>query len=135
MQMAQQAALARAAKSLNESLDLNRVLVRICHEAAGILDGDNAVVYRGNGEEGVVVEATYGMPPESIGYRMEPGTGLAGKVAELDRPLHHQRLPGHAAPGGLHPVRRGARLRRGADALGRGAARGAGRGLRAAAPR
>ena len=86
-QMAQQAALARAAKSLNESLDLNRVLVRICNEAAGILDGDNAVVYRGNGEEGVVVEATYGMPPESIGYRMEPGTGLAGKVAELDRPL------------------------------------------------
>ena len=86
-QMAQQAALARAAKSLNESLDLNRVLVRICNEAAGILDGDNAVVYRGNGEEGVVVEATYGMPPESIGYRMEPGSGLAGKVAELDRPL------------------------------------------------
>ena len=52
MQIAQQAALARAAKSLNESLDLNRVLVRICHEAASILDGDNAVVYRGNGEDG-----------------------------------------------------------------------------------
>ncbi len=86
-QVAQQAALARAAKSLNESLDLNRVLVRICNEAARILDSDNAVVYRGNREEGVLVEATYGMPPESIGYRMEPGTGLAGKVAELDRPL------------------------------------------------
>ncbi len=86
-QMAHQAALARAAKSLNASLDLNRVLVRICLEAAGILNSDNAVVYRGNGEDGVVVEATFGMPPESIGYRMEPGTGLAGKVAELDRPL------------------------------------------------
>jgi diguanylate cyclase (GGDEF)-like protein len=86
-QIAQQAALARAAKSLNESLDLNRVLVRICHEAASILDGDNAVVYRGTAADGVTVEATYGMAPEAIGYRMEPGTGLAGKVAELDRPL------------------------------------------------
>ena len=99
VQVAQKAALARAAKTLNESLDLNRVLVRICHEAAGILDGDNAVVYRGNSEEGVVIEATYGMPPESIGYRMESGTGLAGKVAELDRPLitnEYQRLPRQA---------------------------------------
>ena len=37
------------------SLDLNRVLVRICHEAASILDGDIAVVYRGDGSEGVTV--------------------------------------------------------------------------------
>ncbi len=86
-QAAQQAALSRAAKSLNASLDLNRVLVRICHEAAGILDGDNAAVYRGSADEGVVLEASYGLPPESIGYRMDPGSGLAGKVAELDRPL------------------------------------------------
>ncbi len=47
-----QAALARAAKTLNESLDLNRVLARICHEAASILDADNAVVYRGSAEDG-----------------------------------------------------------------------------------
>ena len=87
IQIAQQAALARAAKTLNESLDLNRVLVRICHEAASILDADNAVVYRGDSSEGVVIEATYGMPPEAIGYRMQPGVGLAGRVAELDRAL------------------------------------------------
>jgi len=86
-QVARQAALARAAKTLNESLDLNRVLVRICQEAASILDADNAVVYRGSGEDGVTVEATYGVAPEAIGYRMPPGSGLAGKVAELDRPL------------------------------------------------
>ena len=86
-QVARQAALARAAKTLNESLDLNRVLVRICQEAASILNADNAVVYRGSGEEGVTVEATYGVAPEAIGYRMPPGSGLAGKVAELDRPL------------------------------------------------
>jgi diguanylate cyclase (GGDEF)-like protein len=86
-QIAQQAALARAAKSLNESLDLNRVLVRICQEAASILDADNASVYRGSRSEGLTVEATYGLPPEAIGYRMPPGGGLAGRVAELDRAL------------------------------------------------
>ena len=84
---AHQAALARAAKTLNESLDLNRVLVRICHEAASMLDADTAVVFRGDGAEGVTVEATYGMAPEAIGYRMPPGFGLVGKVAERDEAL------------------------------------------------
>ncbi len=95
-QIAQQAALARAAKSLNESLDLNRVLMRICQEAASILNGDNAVVYRGNRTEGVVVEATFGLPPEVIGYWMEPGSGMAGKVAQQGRSLltnDYQGLP------------------------------------------
>jgi diguanylate cyclase (GGDEF)-like protein len=85
-QVAQQAALARAAKTLNESLDLNRVLVRICSEAASILDGDNAVIYRGDAT-GLTVEAVHGIVPEAIGYRVAPGMGLSGKVAELDRPL------------------------------------------------
>ncbi len=79
MQIAQQAALARAAKTLNDSLDLNRVLVRICHEAASILDADNASVYRGDAEEGMVVEATFGLPPEVIGYRM-PHRPRAGRA-------------------------------------------------------
>ncbi|MGI8846102.1 MAG: diguanylate cyclase domain-containing protein [Thermoleophilaceae bacterium] len=99
VQIAQQDALARAAKSLNESLDLNRVLVRICHEAASILDGDNAVVYRGDAAEGMAIEATYGMPPEAIGFVMEPGKGLSGKVASRDRSLlsnDYQGLPDKA---------------------------------------
>jgi diguanylate cyclase (GGDEF)-like protein len=86
-QIAKQAALARAAKTLNESLDLNHVLMRICQEAASILDGDNAVVYRGNGTKGLTVEATYGLSPAAIGHRVSPGGGLAGEVAALDRPL------------------------------------------------
>ena len=85
-QVAQQAALARAAKTLNESLDLNRVLVQICREAASILDGDNAAISRGDAS-GLTVEAVHGIPPEAIGYRFAPGIGLAGKVAQLDRPL------------------------------------------------
>jgi diguanylate cyclase (GGDEF)-like protein len=85
-QVAQQAALARAAKTLNESLDLNRVLVQICTEAASILDGDNATIYRGDAD-GLTVEAVHGIAPEAIGYKVGPGIGLSGRVAELDRPL------------------------------------------------
>ncbi len=85
-QVAQQAALARAAKTLNESLDLNRVLVQICTEAASILDGDNAAIYRGNAD-GLTVEAVHGIAPEAIGYEVSPGVGLSGRVAELDKPL------------------------------------------------
>jgi diguanylate cyclase (GGDEF)-like protein len=85
-QVAQQAALARAAKTLNESLDLNRVLVQICSEAASILDGDNAAIFRGDAG-GLTIEAVHGIVPEAIGYRVAPGVGLSGRVAELDRPL------------------------------------------------
>ena len=77
---AQQEALTRAAKTLNESLDLETVLARICQSAATILGSDLATVYRGSPEHGVEVAAAYGMPPESVGYRLAPGSGLAGKV-------------------------------------------------------
>ncbi|HEX2070160.1 MAG TPA: GAF domain-containing protein [Thermoleophilaceae bacterium] len=85
-QVAQQAALARAAKTLNESLDLNRVLAHICSEAASILDGDNAAIFRGDAS-GITIEAVHGIVPEAIGYRLAPGVGLSGRVAELDKPL------------------------------------------------
>jgi diguanylate cyclase (GGDEF)-like protein len=94
-QVAQQAALARAAKTLNESLDLNRVLVHICSEAASILDGDNAAIFRGDAN-GLTIEAVHGIVPEAIGYRVAPGVGLSGRVAELDKPLitnAYQELP------------------------------------------
>src|SRR5205085_3150742 len=60
--VAQQAALARAAKTLNESLDLADVLHTMCAEAVRILDADAAAVYRGNAEEGLTIEATVGQP-------------------------------------------------------------------------
>ena len=43
-------ALARAAKTLNESLDLGDVLHAICVEAVRILDADAAALYRGDAE-------------------------------------------------------------------------------------
>ncbi|HYP47014.1 MAG TPA: GAF domain-containing protein, partial [Thermoleophilaceae bacterium] len=84
---AQQAALARAAKTLNESLDLDRVLVRICWEAASILEGDNASVYSGNARHGLRVQSTFGYPPELIGTRMAAGEGLSGKCVVRDEPM------------------------------------------------
>jgi diguanylate cyclase (GGDEF)-like protein len=82
-----QAALSQASKSLNASLDLNRVLVRICEESAGILDADAAVVYAGDAHQGLCVEAATGLTPDAIGLRLEPGEGLAGQVAQRDEPM------------------------------------------------
>jgi diguanylate cyclase (GGDEF)-like protein len=84
---ARQAALSRAAKSLSASLDMNRVLVRICEESARILDADIAVVYLGDGSDGLRVEAAFGLGPEAIGLRLEPGQGLAGRVAQRGEPM------------------------------------------------
>jgi diguanylate cyclase (GGDEF)-like protein len=86
-QTARQAALARAARTLNESLELNRVLVRICEEATSILGSDYANVFLGNASEGLRFEATYGLPPEVIGTHIEPGEGLEGKCIERDEPM------------------------------------------------
>src|SRR5947207_9834548 len=84
---AQQAALARAAKTLNESLDLGDVLHAICVEAARILDADAAALYRGDTETGLTIEAAVGQPPELLGLRLPPGAGLSGRVVQADRPM------------------------------------------------
>jgi diguanylate cyclase (GGDEF)-like protein len=76
----QQQALTRAAKSLNESLDLETVLARICAEAVKVMDAEFAVVYRGSAEEPLVLTAGHGVPPEAVGWEMPRGAGLAGKV-------------------------------------------------------
>ncbi len=81
------AALARAAKTLNESLDLSTLLGRICHEAAALIGADSAVIYRVTDTDELAVEAAHGLPPEQIGFRMAAGAGLAGKVLLEDRPM------------------------------------------------
>jgi diguanylate cyclase (GGDEF)-like protein len=85
--VAQQAALARAAKTLNESLDLGDVLHAICVEAVRILDADAAALYRGDAEKGLTIEAAVGQPPELLGLRLPPGAGLSGRVVQADRPM------------------------------------------------
>src|SRR4051812_39460339 len=84
-QLERQSALARAAKALNESLDLSRVLPRICAEAAAILRADSVAVYRGSVGQELVLEAAH---PESTGAtRLAPGAGLSARVLEAGRPL------------------------------------------------
>ncbi len=85
--MTRQLALTRAAKTLNESLELEPLLGRICEEAIGLLDADNAAVYHGTPADGFVVGGIAGLPPEFVGWPLEPGTGLAGQVVERGRPM------------------------------------------------
>ncbi|HEX8104165.1 MAG TPA: diguanylate cyclase, partial [Solirubrobacteraceae bacterium] len=83
---AAQEALTRAAKDLHQSLDLPTVLNRLCEEATRILDGDYTAVYRGS-RGGVVIETAFGLPPEMVGFRLEPGEGLSGKVLTSERSM------------------------------------------------
>jgi diguanylate cyclase (GGDEF)-like protein len=85
--MTRQLALTRAAKTLNESLELEPLLGCICEEALGLLGADNAAVYHGTPAEGFVVGGIAGLPPEFVGWPLEPGTGLAGQVVERGRPM------------------------------------------------
>jgi len=96
--VAQQAALARAAKTLNESLDLHDVLQSMCEEAVRILDADAAALYRGSAEEGLTIEAAVGHPPEILGLRVPAGEGLSGRVIQADRPMLTNDYPRIAAP-------------------------------------
>ena len=69
-----------AVRRLNESLDPSRVLVRVCEEAARLLDADSAGVFLGGGADGVRARATFGQPAERIGEAVELGEGLVGEV-------------------------------------------------------
>ena len=96
VETARQAALARAAMTLNESLEMNRVLVRICEEATGLIDASAAVIHVGDAEQGLRAQAVYGLPAEAVGPQLRPGQGLAGKVVQRDEPMltnDYQGLP------------------------------------------
>jgi hypothetical protein len=83
-QLARQSALARAAKALNESLDLARVLPRICQEAATILSADAVAVYRGTAGNALVLEASH-PAHDDAGARIEVSTGLVAEALSSGR--------------------------------------------------
>jgi GGDEF domain-containing protein len=62
-----------AVRHLNQSLDPSQVLLRVCEEAARLLDADNATVFLGSADEGMRAEATYGRPAERIGDQLTEG--------------------------------------------------------------
>ena len=96
VQMARQSAVARAAKALNESLDLNRVLPRICEEAAGILGADRVLVFRGSAGKPLTPEASSTVPGES--GASEQAGGIAARALELGRPIITNDYPRDATP-------------------------------------
>ena len=80
------AALARAAKALNESLELDTVLETLAREADLAVGGDMAGVYVGDSRQGGVATAGHNTPPGWRGYRMKPGEGVGGQVLATGRP-------------------------------------------------
>jgi diguanylate cyclase (GGDEF)-like protein len=77
---AQDRALVRAARALNQSLELHEVLRTLAREAALALGAELAGVYLGNGRDGGVATAGHNVAPEWHGIRLEPGEGAAGQA-------------------------------------------------------
>jgi diguanylate cyclase (GGDEF)-like protein len=84
-----QAALARAARTLNESLERHEVLDTLCREAVVALGADLSGVYLGDAESGGVAVAAHGLTGESDwwGYRITAGEGVAGRVLVSGEPV------------------------------------------------
>ena len=95
--------LFEAVRGLNASLDPSRVLVRVCEEAARLLDADRAGVFLGDPAAGFRLEAAYGVPGERIGKELRPD-GLVERVLESGE-------PGGAGDELAVPIRWGGQLR------------------------
>lgn len=80
------AALARAARALNETLELSTVLHTLAREADLAVGGDLAGVYVGDARRGGVATAGHNTPPDWEGYVMKAGEGVAGQVLATGRP-------------------------------------------------
>jgi diguanylate cyclase (GGDEF)-like protein len=76
-----------AARSLSETLDPSRLLVRVCEEAGHVTAAERADVYLGASAHELRLEATYGRPGEAIGGRAEPSAGPVAAAAERGQPV------------------------------------------------
>jgi diguanylate cyclase (GGDEF)-like protein len=81
----QDAALTRAATSLNASLELVEVLETLSREADLAVGGTLAGVYLDDGSGGGVATAGHNTPEDWKGIRMPRGEGIAGRVLETGR--------------------------------------------------
>ena len=80
--------LLEAARSLNQTLDPSRLLVRVCEEARRVVDAERADVFLSGRGEGLRLEATYGRSGEAIGAAAE---GIAAAVAERGEAVSGER--------------------------------------------
>ncbi|MEO6496903.1 MAG: GAF domain-containing protein [Solirubrobacteraceae bacterium] len=95
---ARQSALARAAKTLNQSLDLSKLLTAICGEAQAIVDADSSAIYLGDQETGMVAEVIYDLDRQVLGFRLPVGEGMAGRVAQTGESLLSNDYQGEIQP-------------------------------------
>ena len=104
-----------AVRTLHESLDLREVLDNVCREAAALVGAEAAAAHLGTAEDGLIVAATTGLPPEALGYRLPPGGGLAGRVVAggqaQSRTTHDREHEPGDAPCAAHPGALAAPLR------------------------
>jgi diguanylate cyclase (GGDEF)-like protein len=83
--------LLNAARSLNQTLDPSRLLVRVCEEGKRLIDAERADVYVGASAEELRVEATYGGSAEEIGKRAGDVGDLAREAAARGEPVSGKR--------------------------------------------
>ncbi len=88
-QVETQAAIARAARTLNETLERPEVLDTLCREVVVALGADLSGVYLGDADEGGLAVAAHGLTGESdwFGYRIAPGEGVAGQALVSGEPV------------------------------------------------
>jgi PAS domain S-box-containing protein len=87
-QLAQQAALLRAAHVLSSELDLPVVLQRLADQLAELLDADAADCYLLDPERGLFrCVAVHGFDRSLLGFEFPMGQGLAGAAVREGRPL------------------------------------------------
>jgi len=95
------AALVRAARALNMSLELREVLRTLAREAAAAVGADMTGVYLGNAVDGGVATAGHNVPDDWHGLEVRAGEGAAGMVLATGEPYatnDYQRdveRPGH----------------------------------------
>ena len=83
----QDRAVVRAGRALNESLELQEVLLTLAREVAQALGADAAGVYLGDAENGAIATAGFGVVDGWLGVHLPPGAGAAGQVLLTGRPF------------------------------------------------
>lgn len=81
---ARQVGFTRAAKGLNESLDIAQVLRTLCSEVAAALGCEVVTVAFGDERDGLTIVAEHGVGGEIVGFRFSSGEGLSGQALRLD---------------------------------------------------
>jgi diguanylate cyclase (GGDEF)-like protein len=87
----EQSALLRAAKSMGGSLEFSDVLNTVAEEVRSALDCEVVDCGLGDEVDGYVVMGQAGLPPDVIGFRQPPGTGLGGRAVREGRAMVTQR--------------------------------------------